>query len=108
MNEIKIHKIKISKIKPLRTHLLNLNGNISASGFYGKKKVKIYSPVEKSQIRLRDEISKSKLGKYFPKLICYDKKFIVEEWINGKTLKELNYQSKKKKTFIEKNIFNNK
>ena len=38
MNEIKIHKIKISKIKPLRTHLLNLNGNISASGFYGKKK----------------------------------------------------------------------
>ena len=105
MNEIKIHKIKISKIKPLRTHLLNLNGNISASGFYGKKKVKIYSPVEKSQIRLRYEISKSKLGKYFPKLICYDKKFIVEEWINGKTLKELNYQSKKKKTFIEKKIF---
>ncbi len=105
MNEIKINKIKISKIKPIRIHLRNLNGNFSASGFLGKKKVKIYSPVEKSQIKLREEISKSKLRKYFPKLIGYNKKFIVEEWINGKTLKELNYQSKKKKMFIEKKIF---
>ncbi len=105
MNEIKINKIKISKIKPIRIHLLNSNGNFSAFGFLGKKKVKIYSPVEKSQIRLREEISRSKLGKYFPKLIGYNKKFIVEEWINGKTLKELKYQSKKKKIFIEKKIF---
>ena len=73
MNEIKINKIKISKIKPLRTHLLNSNGNFSASGFLEKKRWKIYSLVEKSQIKLREEISKSKLGKYFPKLICYNK-----------------------------------
>ena len=105
MSEIKINKIKISKIKPLRINLLNSNGNFSASGFFRKKKVKIYSPVEKSQIKLREEISKSKLGKYFPKLIGYNKKFIVEEWINGKTLKELKYRSKKRKIFIEKKIF---
>ena len=30
------------------------------------------------------------LANYFPKLIVFNNKFIVEEWVDGKTLKELN------------------
>ena len=43
---------------------------------------------------MREFVSKHKeLAKFFPKLIVYDDKYIVEEWLKGKTLKEekLNY-----------------
>ena len=104
MKKIKIKEKTIYNLKPLRTNFININGNFSAVGFIGKKKVKIYSPVEKSQIDLRVQISKSKISEYFPKLIIYNKKLIVEEWISGKTLKELKYTSKRKRIFFEKKI----
>ena len=56
---------------------------------------------DKKQGQLFKFISKNnKLSKYFPKLIAYDDKYIVEEWIQGKTLKQLNF----KKDLISEHI----
>ena len=50
---------------------------------------------DKKQGDLRDFISKhKKLSKYFPKLISYNDQYIVEEWIQGQTLREANVKSK--------------
>ena len=45
-------------------------------------KVKVYGVHDKNQGKLRKFIENNKrLSKYFPKLIAFDNKFIVEEWV---------------------------
>ena len=57
-------------------------------------KVKVYEVLDEKQGLLREFVSNNNdLSKYFPKLIAFDKQFIIEEWINGKTLKELNFKN---------------
>ena len=49
-----------------------------------------YEVFDKKQGALREFVSNhKKLSKYFPKLIAYDERFIVEEWLNGNTLMEI-------------------
>ena len=91
MKNIIINKIKIDKLKPLRKNLISRNKKLSATGYYKNIKVKVYGVHDKNQGKLRKFIENNKrLSKYFPKLIAFDNKFIVEEWVEGKTLKELN------------------
>lgn len=91
MKSIIINKIKIDKLKPLRKNLISRNKKLSATGYYKNIKVKVYGVHDKNQGKLRKFIENNKrLSKYFPKLIAFDNKFIVEEWVEGKTLKELN------------------
>jgi len=91
MKDLIINKIKISKLKPIRKNFISRNKTFSASGYYKKQKVKVYGVHDKNQGKLRKFISINKnLSKYFPKLISFDSKFIVEEWVEGKTLRELN------------------
>ena len=91
MKDIVINKIKISKLKPIRKDFISRNKKLSATGCYKNTKVKIYGVHDKNQGKLRKFISNHKaLSKYFPRLISFNNKFIVEEWVDGKTLKELN------------------
>ena len=91
MKDILVNKIKIKKLRPLRKSFINKNNKITATGYYKKIKVKVYEVHDKNQGKLRKLISNYKdLSKYFPKLISFNDKFIVEEWVDGKTLKELN------------------
>jgi hypothetical protein len=91
MKEIIINKIKIDKLKPLRKNFISRNKKLSATGYYNNLKVKIYGVHDKNQGKLRKFVSNHKdLSKYFPKLISFNNNFIVEEWVEGKTLKELN------------------
>ena len=91
MKDILVNKIKIKKLRPLRKSFINKNNKITAKGYYKKIKVKVYEVHDKNQGKLRKLISNYKdLSKYFPKLITFNDKFIVEEWVDGKTLKELN------------------
>ena len=90
MKNIIINKIKITKLKPIRKHFISRNKKLSAKGYYNNIKVKVYGVHDKNQGKLRKFVSNYKgLSKYFPKLISFDNKFIVEEWVEGKTLKEL-------------------
>jgi hypothetical protein len=108
MKEIIINKIKIDKLKPLRKNFISRNKKLSATGYFKNIKVKVYGVHDKNQGKLRKFVSNDKkLSKYFPKLISFDNRFIVEEWVEGKTLKELNLnnsefisQSKKIKKII--------
>jgi serine/threonine protein kinase len=94
MKDIVINKIKIKKLKPLRKNFINKNKKITATGYYNNIKVKVYGVHDKNQGKLRKFVSNCKnLSKYFPKLIAFNNKFIVEEWIEGKTLKELNLKN---------------
>ena len=89
MKEIKIGRFIIKDLRPIRSNFINVNGNFSAYGFIKKRKVKVYSPNDENQINLRLKISNSNLSKYFPKLITFDKNFIVEKGsvaINGISL----------------------
>ena len=89
MKNIIINKIKINKLKPIRKNFINKNKKFTATGYYNNTKVKVYETHDKKQGKLRKFVSDHKyLSKYFPKLITFDNKFIVEEWIEGKTLKE--------------------
>jgi serine/threonine protein kinase len=96
INKIQINKIIISKLEPVKNSFKNKNDKFSAKGFWGEKKVKIFEVFDKNQGPLIEFISNTReLSQYFPKLITYNEKFIVEEWINGKTLRELGSGLKK-------------
>lgn len=89
-DKITINEIVIDQLKPLREGFKNKNNKLSAQGYYKNIKVKIYEVFDHNQGALREFISKhNELSSYFPKLISYDKKYIIEEWVEGKTLKEL-------------------
>lgn len=99
INSIVINKIKIDKLKPLRKNFISRNNKLSATGYYKNIKVKVYGVHDKNQGKLRKFVSNHKdLSKYFPKLISFDDKFIVEEWVEGKTLKELKLNNSEFKT----------
>ena len=89
-----IKNLTFENLKPIREGFKNKNNKFSAQGNYNDTKVKVYEVFDKNQGALREFVSKHKeLAKFFPKLIVYDEKYIVEEWLKGKTLKEekLNY-----------------
>lgn len=89
-----INKIKVNKLKPIKEDFINKNKKYSAMGYCNNLKVKVYEVYDKNQGNLREFVSNHKdLSKYFPKLISFDHKFIVEEWVDGKTLKELNIKN---------------
>ena len=92
--KIIIKNLTFENLKPIREGFKNKNNKFSAQGNYNDTKVKVYEVFDKNQGALREFVSKHKeLAKFFPKLIVYDEKYIVEEWLKGKTLKEekLNY-----------------
>ena len=96
MKSITINKVKIIKLKPLRKNFISRNKKLSAMGYHKNIKVKVYGVHDKNQGKLRKFISNHKtLSKYFPKLISFNDKYIVEEWVDGKTLKELNLNKSK-------------
>ena len=77
------------KLKPIKERFENKNNKFSAQGYYKDKKVKIYEVFDKNQGSLREFVSKhEQLSLYFPNLVLYDEKYIVEEWLSGKTLRE--------------------
>lgn len=97
VNKITINKIIIEKLKPTKKEFKNKNGKFSAQGNIKDLKVKVYEVFDQKQGALREFISNHReLSLYFPKLIDYDNNYIVEEWINGKTLKEANLEHTKK------------
>ncbi len=109
MDKLIVNNITINNLKPTKNTFKNKNNKFSAKGYIGNNKVKIYEVFDQNQGRLMEFISKNKeLSKYFPKLITYNEKFIVEEWIKGKTLKELRYDHKKIFSYSNevKNIIN--
>ena len=84
-----IKKKTFEKLKPIKEKFKNKNNKFSAQGYHENKKVKIYELFDESQGALREFVSKhNQLSLYFPKLVLYDEKYVVEEWVNGKTLKE--------------------
>ncbi len=90
-DRIVIKNFTFDKLNPIRNNFKNKNNKFSAQGFYKNQKVKIYEVFDKNQGALREFISHhEKLSLYFPKLLTYDENYIVEEWVNGKTLKEVN------------------
>lgn len=70
--------------KQRNTHYYSKIGNFSFFGDYKGKRVKVYSLQNREQIELRLFIDKHELGKFFPKVIDSNGKFIVEEFIEGK------------------------
>ena len=95
-DKITINNITVEKLRPIREGFKNKNNKFSAKGYYQDTKVKIYEVFDSSQTNLRNFISKhDKLSLYFPKLISFDQKYIVETWEDGKTLKEANSRFKK-------------
>ena len=96
-DKIVINNFTIEKLTPTKKEFKNKNKKFSASGFYIDKKVKIYEVFDKNQGTLREFVSNHKeLSTYFPKLITYNEKFIVEEWLTGNTLMEI------KPSFLQK------
>jgi serine/threonine protein kinase len=97
ISKIIVNNKLISNLKPIRNSFKNTNNKFSAKGLFNGRKVKIYEIFDKKQGPLMEFISKHKeLSEYFPNLITFDEKFIVEQWINGKTLKELSLNSKER------------
>lgn len=95
LDKIFINNITIKNLEPTKKNFINKNSKFSAKGYLNDKKVKIFEVFDKNQGKLREFISNEKrLSKYFPKLISYNDKYIVEEWIQGKTLREANVKSK--------------
>lgn len=96
LDKISVNKIIVEKLTPLREGFKNKNNKFSAKGYYNNLKVKIYEVFDRNQGPLREFISKNKeLSSYFPKLISYDQRYIIEEWVDGKTLKDSNSRFKK-------------
>ena len=96
LDKISVNKIIVEKLTPLREGFKNKNNKFSAKGYYNNLKVKIYEVFDRNQGPLREFISKNgELSSYFPKLISYDQKYIIEEWVDGKTLKDSNSRFKK-------------
>lgn len=95
LDKIVINNITIRNLEPTKKNFINKNFKFSAKGYLNDKKVKIFEVFDKNQGKLREFISNhNELSIFFPKLISYDNKYIVEEWVYGKTLKELNLQHK--------------
>ena len=95
-DKIVINNFTIEKLKPIREGFKNKNNKFSAKGYYNNLKVKIYEVFDRNQGPLREFISKNgELSSYFPKLISYDQKYIIEEWVDGKTLKDSKSRFKK-------------
>ena len=91
LNEIIIKDFTFNQLRPIRKNFQNKNNKFSAQGNYENKKVKIYEVFDSNQGTLREFVSKhKKLSSYFPKVLVYDEKYIVEEWVDGKTLSEIN------------------
>ncbi len=91
IKKISVGNTTIENIEPIRNSFKNKNNKFSAKGYILQNKVKIFEVFDKKQGQLFEFISKNnELSKYFPKLILYDDKYIVEEWIDGETLKEIN------------------
>ena len=91
MNEITVNNIKINNLKITKKNFINKNKKFSAKGYFKDIKVKVYEVFDQNQGDLRAFISSHEsLSSYFPKLIAHDNKYIVEEWIEGKTLKKIN------------------
>ena len=89
ISKLNINGVEIIDLKPLK--IKNKNQKFSAKGYLNNKLVKIYEVFDPKQGQLREFVSKNKnLKKYFPKLILYNHNYIVEEWISGPTLKEIN------------------
>ena len=96
LDKISVNKIIVEKLTPLREGFKNKNNKFSAKGYYNNLKVKIYEVFDRNQGPLREFISKNgELSSYFPKLISYDQRYIIEEWVDGKTLKDSNSRFKK-------------
>tara|TARA_B100001093_G_scaffold388078_1_gene374165 strand:- start:354 stop:1004 length:651 start_codon:yes stop_codon:yes gene_type:complete len=96
-DKIIINGFTIENLTPIKKSFINKNKKFSARGFIDKKKVKIYEVFDKKQGSLREFVSNHKeLSAYFPNLIAYDEKFIVEEWLEGNTLMEINLNFFKK------------
>jgi serine/threonine protein kinase len=97
VNKIKIDKEYIENLKPLKKNFKNKNNKFSAQGYIKDLKVKIYQTFDSGQGKLREYISNQKnLSNFFPNLICYNDNYIVEEWIDGKTLRQINSKNIKK------------
>ena len=106
-DKIVINNFTIEKLTPTKKEFKNKNKKFSASGFYNEHKVKIYEVFDKNQGILREFVSNHKeLSAYFPKLITFNERFIVEEWLTGNTLMEmkLSFFQKIKYSFILKRI----
>ena len=107
--KIIIDGLIIENLVPIKKNFKNKNKNFSAQGFINHKKVKIYGVLDKKQGDLRKFVSNHKeLSTYFPNLIAYDENYIVEEWLEGNTLKEmkLNFLKKFKYSLALKKMIN--
>ena len=101
-DKIVINNFTIEKLKPIREGFKNKNNKFSAKGYCKDVKVKVYEVFDENQGILREFVSKhEELSKFFPKLITYNTKYIVEEWIKGKTLKEEKPNFFKNKEYIK-------
>lgn len=88
---IVVDGIKVTNLKPVKKKFLNKNSKFSAKGYHKNIQVKIYEVFDKNQGKLRYLVSKhKKLSRYFPKLITFNNKYIVEEWVQGPTIREKN------------------
>ena len=88
-DKVVIKEQPFEKLKPIKERFKNKNDKFSAQGYYKNKKVKIYEVFDKNQGALREFVSKhEQLSQYFPNLVLYDEKYVVEEWLSGKTLRE--------------------
>ena len=95
LDKIIVNNLIINKLKPTKSEFINKNNKFSAKGYYNNTKVKIYEVFDPNQGALREFVSNhNDLSLYFPKLITYNSKFIVEEWVNGLTLKESNFKNR--------------
>ena len=100
-DNIVINNFTIEKLKPIREGFKNKNNKFSAKGYCKDVKVKVYEVFDENQGILREFVSKhEELSKFFPKLITYNTKYIVEEWLKGKTLKEEKPNFFKNKEYI--------
>ena len=94
LNSIVINDHTFDQLSPIRKNFKNKNNKFSAQGYYKNTKVKIYEVFDNNQGALREFISNHKeLSLYFPKMLAYDKKYVVEEWVEGKTLRESNFDN---------------
>ena len=101
-DNIVINNFTIEKLKPIREGFKNKNNKFSAKGYCKDVKVKVYEVFDENQGILREFVSKhEELSKFFPKLITYNTKYIVEEWLKGKTLKEEKPNFFKNKEYIK-------
>ncbi len=93
-NNIKINDKELINLKPLKKNFTNKNNKFSAKGYIQNTKVKIYEVFSENQGELREFVQNHhELSKFFPKLITFNKKYIVEEWVEGKTLRELTVEN---------------